>query len=128
MCPLGGQCLEENIVYKATVKVEEGAAVEEEVQDKTYLGLCSTEWKERLGNHKQSFKKVKRRGETCLSSYVWELKDRGLAEGGDGLHHLLGDGRQGEALQPLHRHVQAVSSREVLDDDEAGLGGAEQPR
>ena len=51
-CPLGGQCLEENIVYKATVKVEEGAAVEEEVQDKTYLGLCSTEWKERLGNHK----------------------------------------------------------------------------
>ena len=39
-----------------------------------------------------------------------------------------GGGRQGEALQPLHRHVQAVSSREVLDDDEAGLGGAEQPR
>ena len=48
--------------------------------------------------------------------------------GGDGLHHLLGDGRQGEALQPHHRHVQAVSPREVLDDDEAGLGGAEQPR
>ena len=49
-------------------------------------------------------------------------------DGGEGLHNLLGDGRQGEALQPLHRHVQAVSSREVLDDDEAGLGGAEQPR
>ena len=27
-CPLGGECLEENIVYKATVKLEEGTAVE----------------------------------------------------------------------------------------------------
>ena len=69
-CPLGGECLEENIVYKATVKLEEGTAVEDEVQDKTYLGLCSTEWKERLGNHKQPFKKVKRRGETCLSTSI----------------------------------------------------------
>ena len=83
-CPLGGECLAENIVYRASVEVkadEEVPAVVELTPVKTYLGLSSTEWKERLGNHKQTFKKASRKGETCLSSYIWELKAKGMEEG-----------------------------------------------
>ena len=82
-CPLGGECLAENIVYKATVKVNEDPPRVEKTPEKTYLGLCSTKWKERLGNHKQSFEKAHRMGETSLSSYIWELKAKGLKENKD---------------------------------------------
>ena len=81
-CPLGGECIAEQVVYQATVKVNlpEGAAEEERTPDETYVGVTEPEWKLRLGNHKQNFKKVSQRGHTCLSNYIWTLKDKGLVE------------------------------------------------
>ena len=78
-CPLAGQCIEEQVVYQATVKVnvDDGAPA---VPDQTYLGITEPEWKLRHGNHKQDFKKVSQRGRTCLSKYIWSLKDKGLVE------------------------------------------------
>ena len=78
-CPLGGECLAESIVYGATVKVKVAPEVEK-VPDQTYLGVVEPEWKERLGNHKQDWKKASRRGATCLSKYIWALKEKGLEE------------------------------------------------
>ena len=68
-CPLQGKCLTDNLVYQATVKTES------DVQ--TYVGLTSTTFKLRLGNHKKSFKNENYRRNTSLSSYIWNIKERG---------------------------------------------------
>ena len=47
-CPLDQKCLESCIVYQATVTVPSQPP-------KNYIGLTSTDFKARLGNHKQSF-------------------------------------------------------------------------
>ena len=73
-CPLQGHCLDRNIIYQATVteiKPNEERVVE------TYVGCCSTTWKERKGNHDKSFKHLRYKGETILSTHIWAIKDRG---------------------------------------------------
>ena len=65
-CPLGGQCLKKNIIYKATVTLEDQSK-------STYTGLCSTEFKKRLAVHKDSFKNEDR-NQTSLSNFIWDLK------------------------------------------------------
>ena len=73
-CPLQGECLGRNIIYQATV-TETKTNGEKVVE--TYVGLCSTTWKERQRNHTQSFKHRKHKGRTILSTHIWEVKDRG---------------------------------------------------
>ena len=70
-CPLGGQCLAENIVYQATVSSTDGAI-------EKYVGLTAPQFKKRLGNHKKSFKNAKYAHETTLSSYIWKLKEKNI--------------------------------------------------
>ena len=84
-CPLGGECLAECVVYRATVKVKlpKGAVEVEEAPEHTYLGLTEPEWKERLGNHKQDFKTTSRRNATRLSTFIWSLKEKGKVEDKD---------------------------------------------
>ena len=67
-CPLDGQCLIESVVYKASVTPESSAP-------KQYIGL-TTSFKERLGNHNQSFKNKSLSHSTELSKYLWALKER----------------------------------------------------
>ena len=68
ICPLGGNCLTKNVVYKCVVSSKN-------VPDKQYIGLTEGEWKKRFANHKQSFKNRKYSKDTMLSKYIWELKD-----------------------------------------------------
>ena len=65
-CPLEGKCLTRNLIYQATVTLEVKSK-------KSYTGLCSTTFKERLGVHKQSFKD-ETKNQTSLSKYIWDLK------------------------------------------------------
>lgn len=65
-CPLEGKCLQTNVIYQATVTTE--------TTTETYVGLA-TNFKERYGNHKTSFRHSKRRNETELSKHVWKLQD-----------------------------------------------------
>ena len=65
-CPLRGNCLVSDIIYKATVKSTRGTV--------TYVGLCSGEFKKRYYNHTKSFKNKKYQKETELSKYIWDLK------------------------------------------------------
>ena len=60
-----------NIVYKATVKVEG-------LLDQFYLGQTTRSFKERLGNHRASFKHASKRKDTALSEHIWDLKVQGL--------------------------------------------------
>ena len=68
-CPLQGKCLLDNVVYQATVKSDNS--------EETYVGLASTTFKSRLGNHQKAMKNSKYRHDTTLSLHIWDLKDRG---------------------------------------------------
>ena len=72
-CPLEGKCLSKDIVYEAKVN----AVTKEE---KYYLGISATTFKERHGNHKSDFKLVSRRKATKLADYIWQLKDEGITD------------------------------------------------
>ena len=69
-CPLDGACLASGIVYKATVTTNIG-------QPKIYIGSTEHSFKTRFNNHKISLKYRKHSHSTCLSKYIWELKDKG---------------------------------------------------
>ena len=68
-CPLNNNCLEKNIIYKATVTTNDNTQVE-------YIGSCSTTFKDRYANHKQSFTKENKKHSTRLSTYMWDEKHR----------------------------------------------------
>ena len=70
-CPLGGMCLTQCIVYKATVSAPNKPT-------QVYYGLTEGAFKTRFNNHAQSFRVEKHRRVTELSKYMWDLKDLGL--------------------------------------------------
>ena len=45
-------------------------------EKETYVGLTATEFKTRWRNHQMSFKHKKKRYDTELSKYLWELKTK----------------------------------------------------
>ena len=66
-CPLQGNCLASCIVYKAEVTTSQ--------EKKVYFGACSGTFKERFNNHKSSFRSIKRKDDTKLSQYIWQLQN-----------------------------------------------------
>ena len=70
-CPMDNRCLTENIIYEAEVKNLENNEV------KSYIGLCSTSFKDRLAVHKQHINNVAHRKKCELANHVWQLKDEG---------------------------------------------------
>ena len=71
-CPLDDKCLSSNIVYSAEVLIGSN-----QHEDK-YFGICETEFKTTLGNHKKSFKNRQKEKDTDLSKYIWNLKDKNI--------------------------------------------------
>ena len=69
-CPLNGNCLVKNIIYRADVKDLNNNT------NKIYIGLNEPTFKVRYANHKNSFKYRKNRTKTELSNYIWDLKDQ----------------------------------------------------
>ena len=41
-----------------------------------YVGLTANSFKERFRGHTSSFKHIDKKGETALSIYIWELKEK----------------------------------------------------
>ena len=68
-CPLNSKCLTKNLVYQATVELENH-------EPKTYIGQASTDFKSRLATHKHSFKNPEV-NQTSLSKHVQDLKSKG---------------------------------------------------
>ena len=66
-CPLGGDCLIQNVVYQATVVSPMGK--------ETYIGLTANQFKTRFRNHTASFRNESKRNATELSKHIWSLKD-----------------------------------------------------
>ena len=67
-CPLQNRCLEQSLIYQATVSSKSG--------EKKYIGCTEGPFKTRFNNHKQSMNKRSYSSATELSKYVWNLKDR----------------------------------------------------
>ena len=106
-CPMGGQCLLENIIYQAKVTplntIDEGenptpnSNLEEgdnptptsnldegdnptptpPTKPETYVGLCSTSFKARLSNHDTTFT-YENKSNTTLSAHIWDLKKKNI--------------------------------------------------
>ena len=70
-CPLNGQCLIDNVVYRCDVSTD---SIEDE---RFYLGSCSTQIKTRVNNHNKSFNHERYSNETTLSTHIWGLKKAG---------------------------------------------------
>ena len=66
-CPLGGNCLATNIVYKADVVTSEKVF--------TYYGTSESEFKYRYNNHTKSFRNRTYQYDSELSKLIWKLKD-----------------------------------------------------
>ena len=72
-CPMNGFCNLDNVVYQAIIYPKE------DMNDrKSYIGISSTKWKIRYGNHKFSFSHEHLKNQTALSKYYWGLKNKGL--------------------------------------------------
>ena len=69
-CPLKGKCLEKNIIYNATVTLQDGTK-------ENYVGLSSSEFKARHAVHKTSFK-YSEKCQTSLSKFIHELKSKDI--------------------------------------------------
>ena len=68
-CPVGNNCLKNNVVYKATVQYED--------KEQNYIGMTENTFKTRYTLHKASFKHSTKRKQTELSNLIWTLKDNG---------------------------------------------------
>ena len=62
-CPLNWNCKVQNVIYKCTVSATQT------FKQRVYLGIAEGNWKQRLYNHRQSFKDKKNKNDTALSSY-----------------------------------------------------------
>lgn len=67
-CPLGGKCLTDRVIYKATVK-------EDDDTKSTYTGVTKNTFKRRYYGHTSSFRNRDDNQSTTLSSFIWQLKD-----------------------------------------------------
>ena len=72
-CPMNGLCNLDNVVYQAIINPKD------DITDrKSYIGISSTNWKVRYGNHKLSFPHEHQKNQTALSKHHWGLKNKGL--------------------------------------------------
>ena len=69
-CPLQGNCLTNNIVYRADVTTTDTR------ETKQYIGMTANSSKERYRNHIKSIEDRKYSNETELSKYIWDLKSK----------------------------------------------------
>ena len=66
-CPLQGNCLAFNIVYKAEISTSDN-------EKKIYIGMTSNSFKKRYRNHQKSFINKEYKNETEPSKFIWGLK------------------------------------------------------
>ena len=67
--PLDNCCYEQYVQYSVEVKSNLPS-----YGTKIYKGICATTWKERIGNHKNSFNNEEYEKETALSAEIWRIK------------------------------------------------------
>ena len=69
-CPLDGNCLTKEVVYKATITNDTKPTTQ-------YIGMTERPFKVREREHDASFKDQKKKTSSKLSTYMWNEKDSG---------------------------------------------------
>ena len=69
-CPLDGNCLTKEVVYKATITNTSKPTTH-------YIGMTERPFKVREREHEYSFKDVKKKMASKLATYMWKEKDLG---------------------------------------------------
>ena len=69
-CPLGGNCLVENIVYEGKI-----TSNQPNYKEKIYFGIAETSFKQRFNNHTKSFNNQIYESNTELSKEYWKIKN-----------------------------------------------------
>ena len=64
----------QDVVYQAEVLLEN----QNVGGGQFYVGLAGGLFKLRLANHRQSFKNIRKRKDSKLSEFIWDLKDKGI--------------------------------------------------
>ena len=67
-CPLDGNCLQKNVIYRAEVKTKNRK------DSKFYIGSTMRTFKERYNDHKYSFKNAK--ASSKLAKFIHDLKNK----------------------------------------------------
>ena len=67
-CPLEGRCLEQCLIYKATVSSNSSS--------KYYIGSTGQSFKSRYTAYKLTLKKQQQSSETSLSKHIWHLSEK----------------------------------------------------
>ena len=101
-CPLNGNCLSKDIVYKANVSSS--------LKTSVYIGLAASTFKERFRNHVQSFTHTRYENNTCLSKEVWNLNRQKINF--DLSWSVLG---KAASYNPENRFCKLCKRREVLN-------------
>ena len=70
-CPLRGNCLDRNVIYRAKVSAANSGEAH-------YIGITENDWKDRSYKHRNSFTDPNKRSSTQLSKHIWKLKDNGI--------------------------------------------------
>ena len=70
LCPLEGNCINETVVYKATVSIG--------TEERTYIGSTEGVFKKRFNNHKSDFKYERNKSKTTLATYIWDCKAKDI--------------------------------------------------
>jgi hypothetical protein len=67
-CPVPGACNQDGAIYEATVVTSDG-------RKESYVGLAKN-FKKRFTKHRATLKSRSADGQTTLSNYVWEQRDK----------------------------------------------------
>ena len=76
-CPLDGLCNSTNVNYSATVEHTDRRGRD---TSRTYIGVTEPAFKKRFTVHTHTFNNRGTPNDTCLSKYVWKLKDEGITD------------------------------------------------
>ena len=71
-CPLDGACLTPGVIYEAKVTRKDN------YESEFYTGVTVGPFKQRVYGHNYDLRHQSQRTSTCLSKYVWGLKDEGI--------------------------------------------------
>ena len=102
-CPLQGNCLVQNIIYKASVSSSDG--------QKYYIGSTSQSFKKRWSGHKTSFTNPKHVTDTTLSKYM------GFEGEGYCSFYKLGNGQAMLTLSMWNKKVWSMHFRKISYSD-----------
>ena len=71
-CPLNKFCLDKDVFYTGELTSNLN-----NYRTRIYKGICSTTFKERLGNHRKAFKHEKYKADSEISKEIWRIKRKG---------------------------------------------------